>query len=83
MTNEIFEEIANFNQSGSGWVFKKIVSLDIFTVDYVPLRGSSYIPLPSVLTKKKAIINLKNKDDQCFVGIFVLFVYVVVSSYLF
>ena len=53
MTHEILEEIANFNQSGSGWVFEKIVSLDIFTVDYVPLRGSSYISLPPVLAKKE------------------------------
>ena len=33
---------------------------------YVPLGGSSYIPLPEFLTAKKAIINLKNDDDDCF-----------------
>ena len=33
---------------------------------YKPLKGSSYIPLPPVLANKKAIINMKNEDDQCF-----------------
>ena len=29
-------------------------------------RGSSYIPLPDWLTKKKAILNPKNLDEKCF-----------------
>ena len=33
---------------------------------YVPLGGSSYIPLPKFLAAKKAIINLKNDDDEYF-----------------
>ena len=32
---------------------------------YVPLGGSSYIPLPKFQAAKKAIINLKNDDDEC------------------
>ena len=34
-------------------------------MEYVPLDGSSYIPLPKFLAAKKAIINLKNEDDEC------------------
>ena len=37
--------------------------LDI--AQYKPLKGSSYIPLPDVLKHKKAIINVKNDDDNC------------------
>ena len=33
---------------------------------YVPLGGSSYIPLPKFLAAKNAIFNLKNEDDECF-----------------
>ena len=33
---------------------------------YEPLGASSYIPLPGFLAAKKAIINLKNEDDECF-----------------
>ena len=30
------------------------------------MRGSSYLPLPDWLAKKKAIINPLNKDQECF-----------------
>ena len=33
---------------------------------YMPLGSSSYIPLHKFLAAKKAIINLKNEDDECF-----------------
>ena len=34
---------------------------------YLPLRGSSYIPLPKELQNpKKGLINLQNEDDECF-----------------
>ena len=42
------------------------MSQDLHTVKYVPLDGSCYIPLPMFLAAKKAIINLKNDDDECF-----------------
>ena len=42
------------------------LSLDLHIVKYEPLGGSSYIPLPGFLAAKKAIINLKNEDDECF-----------------
>ena len=35
-------------------------------VKYEPLGGSSYIPLPAFLAANKAIINLRNEDDECF-----------------
>ena len=64
--SKILEHISTFQYNGSGWVFKSIVSLEIHTVKYEPMRGSSYIPLPKYLADKKALINLKNDDDQCF-----------------
>ena len=30
------------------------------------MKGSSYIPLSDVIMKKKAIINIQNKDEKCF-----------------
>ena len=35
-------------------------------VHYDPLRASSYIPLPPVIQKRKACINVKNDDEKCF-----------------
>ena len=66
MTSQIFESIANYNQRGSNWVFKQITSLDIHTVQYEPLGGSSYIELPESLANKNATVNPKNTDNKCF-----------------
>ncbi|WAR02549.1 hypothetical protein MAR_009107 [Mya arenaria] len=66
MTDRIMEAISNFQRQGSNWVFKEIISLEIHTGKYQPLRGNSYIPFPNKLESKKAIINMKNEDDMCF-----------------
>ena len=60
----LFEE---FLKNKSGWVFDHVLYFDIFIDPFEPLSGSSYIPLPSKLASKKAIINVKNeKDHECF-----------------
>src|SRR5271155_418352 len=58
--------MANFQMRGSNWRFKAVVKMDVNTVTYRPLKGSSYIPLPTVLANRKAIINMENQDEQCF-----------------
>ena len=66
MIKEILEKVSIFQMNGSGWYFKEVTSLEIHIVDYKPIKGSSYIPLPDFLMRKKAIINMKNKDNKCF-----------------
>ena len=66
MTDKILEGIEKYNKGGSNFIFKQILSLEIHTVQYEPLGGSSYIELPESLANKKAIINLKNTDNKCF-----------------
>ncbi|GBL82285.1 hypothetical protein AVEN_180229-1 [Araneus ventricosus] len=41
--------------------------MELKTATYHPLAPSSYIPLPSKLAAKKAVINIKNTDKKCFV----------------
>ena len=60
MSNEILEHVANFQRRGSGWIFRKVLSMYIHLNKYEPLSGSSYIPLPKILQSKKAIVNVKN-----------------------
>ena len=43
-----------------------MISLEIHIVDYKPVRGSSFIPLPEFIKRKNAINNIKNEDDKCF-----------------
>ena len=62
----IEERIQNFNQRGSNWRFESVLSVDIHFTDFQPLRGSTFLPLPSKISTKKAVINMKNDDDQCF-----------------
>ena len=66
MINKIINQIGKYQQNGSGWYFKEVVRLEIHTVDYKPMRGPSYIPLPDFIMRKKAIINIQNRDDKCF-----------------
>ena len=66
MNETDMESLAKFQRQGSNLRFRSVLSLDLHTVKYEPLGGSSYIPLPAFLAAKKAIINLKNEDDECF-----------------
>ena len=70
MTDTILERIANLingsSGGGSGWIFYKIIKLELHTASYRPLRGNTWLPLPKELADKKAIINMKNKDNKCF-----------------
>ena len=64
---EIIRKIDDFQQRGSGWVIHRFLRLDLHSHLYDPLRGSSYIPLPEDLARKQAVINIKNKDEKCFI----------------
>ena len=66
IVNSFVNSIEEFNTNGSGWTFKEVEKLEIHTTEYNPNKGSSYIDLPKWIKDKKAIINIKNKDDKCF-----------------
>jgi len=57
------ENIAN-NLEGTQWVLKSIDSFRININRYDPLRASSFIELPETLASEKAIINVKNENDN-------------------
>ena len=64
--NTIEGGIEAYQQTGSAWYFKEVYKLEIHTVQYNPTKGSSYIPLPDWISNKKAIVNIKSKDEKCF-----------------
>ena len=52
---------------GSGWSVESIESQYINISTYRPLSGSSHVSLPVELkSPEKALINIKNKDQKCF-----------------
>ena len=62
----ILENIVNFNTNGSNWRVSSILRMDINMINYNPLSASSWIELKKFIVKKNAVINMKNKDDECF-----------------
>ena len=60
------ERMATFMQAGSRWILSRNHAVVLEMVDYQPLGGSSYIELPKDIYDTKAIVNVKNQDQECF-----------------
>ena len=58
-------EIEGWSADGSGWVLERIMLAYVNVARYQPLRGGTYLPIPANLAKKKAIINVKIRDNEC------------------
>ena len=63
--SDVKGEIEAWSERGSGWIMEKITDAYIKASRYQPMRGGSYMPLPTKLKNKKAIINVQNRDNQC------------------
>jgi hypothetical protein len=48
------------------WVFQRVNFIRIHINKYTPLRAISYIELPKWIKNTKACINIKNRDNKCF-----------------
>ena len=64
--SKILNDLEEYNSKGSGWYFKEVLKLEVNTFEFNPTKGSSYISLPDWISNKKAIVNIQNKDDKCF-----------------
>ena len=64
---ETLYRIDNWINEGSGWIVELIESQYINISTYRPLSGRSYVELPAELrSPKKGLLNIKNKDQKCF-----------------
>ena len=66
IVKEIMGNLEKYQQNGSGWYLSEVIGLEMHTAEYDPFYGSSYIPLPDWIVRKRAIINIQNKDNKCF-----------------
>ena len=66
MINNISYQIENPTLLNSRFVFEEVLYMDINIHQFNLTGGSSYLPLPDWLACKKAIINPKNADQECF-----------------
>ena len=67
MRSDIEYRIDKFTMEGSGWAVIKLMNHDLHVNSYDPSAARSYIPLPDEIQNKKATINIKNEDDECFI----------------
>ena len=63
---QIMNKIGVWISEGSGWTITSVDKHYVNVANYKPMEGSSYIDLPMELKNKKAMINLKNEDNECF-----------------
>jgi len=64
--NRLMSDLTEFTTHGSGWALSKIIGMQLNVNQYNPMRASSYIKLPAHIQRKRACVNVKNKDDACF-----------------
>ena len=69
MVAVILQQIAKYQIEGSNWRLDELLGLDIHIDRYKPLRGSSHIEVPVSLKAKRAIINVKNDNDDASNGL--------------
>ena len=64
---EIIKAIGQWISQGSGWIVLSVDGHYVNLTKYEPIKGSSYIELPTELRNpSKGLINLQNKDEACF-----------------
>ena len=59
-------QIENPALLNSRFVFDEFLYLEVNFHQLNLMRGSSYLPLPDWLVRKKAIVNPHNDDEECF-----------------
>ena len=64
---ELMKTTGQWISEGSGWTIQSVDGHYINLTKYKPLKASSYLELPTELRNPaKGLINLKNKDNECF-----------------
>ncbi|KAL7291745.1 hypothetical protein TKK_0014531 [Trichogramma kaykai] len=62
----IDRRIDSFCENGSGWTVNRIIKLTVVMLNYETFKGGSFIPLPQQISNRHATVNVKNKDNKCF-----------------
>lgn len=68
--NESFQKMftakEEFIMKGSDWIFSKVIYVELCYVVYSPLKGGTYIREPTELRNSKSLVNVRNRDQKCF-----------------
>ena len=63
MLDQMLSSLFSSTSHGSEWMLKDINGLYVQLVSYVPIRGSSYLALPSDLQSMNCLLNIRNRED--------------------
>ena len=77
LIDQVLRQLNVFCSGGSGWILKKLSSLDIKICHTKSLSGTSYLPTPPKLKgMRKCLLNIKNLfDNFCFIYCIVPFLF--------
>nr|CAH7726767.1 unnamed protein product [Callosobruchus chinensis] len=66
--NNILNKLEEFQERDSGWSLYEIIQLKINFNSYTPINVgiSTYIEMPKFIQQTKAVLNIQNKDQNCF-----------------
>ncbi|KAK5637831.1 hypothetical protein RI129_000172 [Pyrocoelia pectoralis] len=66
--NKIQTKLEEFAEKDSGWALHEILHLKVNVNNYIPLKGgiSTYVKVPHFIAMKRAVINVRNNDNFCF-----------------
>ena len=71
----MFVDCQEFQREGSGWAIDEVLYLKLMMAKYIPLKESQYVELPPKVKNSKAIINIQNDDDKCFLRSVLAYLY--------
>jgi len=66
MVHRMMKRIEEYEGENSGLIFEGITHLKLGVVKFQPVAPSRHIPLPDRILKKRAVLNIKNNDNLCF-----------------
>ncbi len=72
LANELDVYVEYFEKNGSGWVLNEIMGCDIRIAKFEILTAGCYIELPLELQLKKAIVNPRSNEHDCFINAFLI-----------
>ena len=58
--------IQRFSAMGSGWILSHVKRITLKSCTYNPLGGSSYLKCPLKIERTRAVVNIHNNDEKCF-----------------
>ena len=66
VVEKLKNKISEFQEGVSNLRLKEIISLKLYIHRHSIVKGGSYLPTPSFIARKNAVLNIRNNDDYCF-----------------